>query len=158
MDFLSQYARDGIAIGGVSVGEEKEKVQEVVAFTTPKLPVEKPKYLMGVGTPEDLRFAIEQGIDMFDCVSATRYGRHGLVFSEEGNIKISNAKYASDFSPLSSSCDCYACRNFTKAYFHHLQREKEMLGGILMGLHNIVHLSRILEDWKREMLGGKSNI
>jgi queuine tRNA-ribosyltransferase len=152
LDFLSEYAWDGIAIGGVSVGEEKEKVQEVISYTTPKLPNEKPRYLMGVGTPEDLRFAIEQGIDMFDCVSATRFGRHGVVFSDEGNIKISNAKYASDFSPLTPNCDCYACKNFTKAYFHHLQREKEVLGGVLMGLHNIVYLNRILSDWKREML------
>jgi queuine tRNA-ribosyltransferase len=152
LDFLSEYAWDGIAIGGVSVGEEKEKVQEVISYTAPKLPNEKPRYLMGVGTPEDLRFAIEQGIDMFDCVSATRFGRHGVVFSDEGNIKITNAKYASDFSPLTANCDCYACKNFTKAYFHHLQREKEVLGGVLMGLHNIVHLNRILSDWKREML------
>ena len=152
IDFLSPYARDGIAIGGVSVGEEKEKVQEVIRYTAPKLPNDKPRYLMGVGTPEDLKFAIEQGIDMFDCVSATRYGRHGIAFSDEGNIKISNAKYASDFSPLTLTCDCYACRNFTKAYFHHLQREKEMLGGILLGLHNIVYLQKILSDRKREML------
>jgi queuine tRNA-ribosyltransferase len=152
IDFLSQYARDGIAIGGVSVGEEKEKVQEVVKYTAPKLPTDKPRYLMGVGTPEDLLFAIEQGIDMFDCVSATRYGRHGVVFSDEGMIKITNAHYASDFSALTPTCDCYACKNFTKAYFHHLQREKEVLGGVLMGLHNIVYLNRILTDWKRRLL------
>jgi queuine tRNA-ribosyltransferase len=83
VEFLSQFAWDGIAIGGVSVGEEKEKVQEVVSYTVPKLPQDKPRYLMGVGTPEDLRFAIEQGVDMFDCVSATRYGRHGIVFSDQ---------------------------------------------------------------------------
>ena len=154
VDFLSSYARDGIAIGGVSVGEEKEKVQEVVFFTTPKLPADKPRYLMGVGTPEDLLFAIEQGIDMFDCVSATRYGRHGTAFSDEGLIKVGNARYASDFSSLTPDCDCYACKNFTKAYFHHLQREGEMLGGVLLGLHNIVYLNRILSDWKREMLKG----
>lgn len=153
VDFLSQFARDGIAIGWVSVGEDKEKVQEVVAFTAPKLPKDKPRYLMWVGTPEDLRFAIEQGIDMFDCVSATRYGRHGVVFSDEGNMKISNAKYSSDFSPLTPNCDCYACTHFSKAYFHHLHREKEVLGGVLIGLHNIVYLNRILSEWKREMMG-----
>jgi queuine tRNA-ribosyltransferase len=136
----------------VSVGEGTKKVREVVEFTTPRLPTDKPRYLMGVGLPEDLKFAIEQGIDMFDCVSATRYGRHGLVFSDEGNIKISNARYASDFSPLTSNCDCYACKNFSKAYFHHLLREKEMLGGVLMGLHNIVYLNRILCDWKKKLL------
>ncbi|MDR0282230.1 MAG: tRNA guanosine(34) transglycosylase Tgt [Candidatus Peribacteria bacterium] len=153
LEYLSQFARDGIAVGGVSVGEDKQKVQEVVHYTVPKLPNNKPRYLMGVGTPEDLLFAIEQGVDMFDCVSATRYGRHGIAFSDEGNIKITNAQYAKDFSPLTDNCDCYACKNFTKAYFHHLQREKEMLGGILMGLHNIVYLNRILEDWKKKMLG-----
>ena len=152
IDFLSPLARDGIAIGGVSVGEEKEKVQEVVAYTAPKLPQDKPRYLMGVGTPEDLLFGIEQGIDMFDCVSATRLGRHGIIFSDEGNIKITNARFAKDFTPLTSNCDCYACRCFTKAYFHHLLREKETLGGILLGLHNIVYLNRILEDWKKKML------
>ena len=152
IDFLSPLARDGIAIGGVSVGEEKEKVQEVVAYTAPKLPQDKPRYLMGVGIPEDLLFGIEQGIDMFDCVSATRLGRHGIIFSDEGNIKITNARFAKDFTPLTSNCDCYACRCFTKAYFHHLLREKETLGGILLGLHNIVYLNRILEDWKKKML------
>ena len=152
VDFLSEYAWDGIAIWGVSVGEWTEKVREVVSFTAPKLPVDKPRYLMGVGLPEDLRFAIEQGVDMFDCVSATRYGRHGLVFSDEGNIKLSNARYASDFSPLTANCDCYACRNFSKAYFHHLLREKEVLWGVLLGLHNIVYLNRILCDWKKKFL------
>ena len=149
---LSEFARDGIAIGGVSVGEDKAKVQEVVSYTAEKLPNDKPRYLMGVGTPEDLLYGIEQGIDMFDCVSATRLGRHGIIFSDQGNIKITNAKYARDFSPLTDNCDCYACKNLTKAYFHHLQREKETLGGVLMGLHNIVYLNRILEDWKKEML------
>lgn len=152
LEYLSQFARDGIAVGGVSVGEDKDKVQEVVNYTVPKLPQDKPRYLMGVGTPEDLLFAIEQGIDMFDCVSATRLGRHGIIFSDQGNIKITNAKYAKDFSPLTDNCDCYACRNLTKAYFHHLQREKESLWGILMGLHNIVYLNRILSDWKKKML------
>jgi len=154
LEYLSEFARDGIAVGGVSVGEEKEKVQEVVSYTVPKLPNNKPRYLMGVGTPEDLLFAIEQGVDMFDCVSATRYGRHGVVFSDQGNIKITNARYATDFTPLTNNCDCYACKNLTKAYFHHLLRENETLGGTLMGLHNIVYLNRILEDWKKRTLKG----
>ncbi|MDD2536953.1 MAG: tRNA guanosine(34) transglycosylase Tgt [Candidatus Absconditabacteria bacterium] len=152
IETLSEYARDGIAIGGVSVGEDKEKVQEVVSYTASKLPSDKPRYLMGIGTPEDLLYGIEQGIDMFDCVSATRLGRHGIIFSDEGNIKITNAKYTRDFSPLTDNCDCYACKHLTKAYFHHLLREKEALGGILMGLHNIVYLNRILEDRKKNML------
>jgi len=152
LEILSQYARDGIAIWWVSVWEDKEKVQEVIQYTAPKLPNDKPRYLMWVWTPEDLRFGIENGIDMFDCVSATRLWRHWIIFSDEWNIKITNAKYASDFSPLTSTCDCYACRCFSKAYFHHLLREKEVLWWALLWLHNIVYLERILEDWKRQFL------
>ena len=152
LETLSQYARDGIAIGWVSVGEERSKVEEVIQYTAPKLPNDKPRYLMWVWTPEDFRFAIEQWIDMFDCVSATRLWRHGIIFSDEWNIKITNAKYARDFSPLTSNCDCYACRYLTKAYFHHLLREKEVLWWALLWLHNIVYLERILEDWKKKFL------
>lgn len=151
-EFLSHYARDGIAIGGVSVGESRELIEQVVAHTTPLLPNDKPRYLMGVGTPEDLRFAIEQGVDMFDCVAATRLWRHGIAFSDQGNIKITNADFKSDFSPLTANCDCYTCRNFSKAYLCHLIREQETLGGTLVGLHNIVYLNRLLEDWKRDFL------
>ena len=151
-EYLSQFARDGIAIGGVSVGESRELIEQVIAHTAPLLPNEKPRYLMGVGTPEDLRFAIEQGIDMFDCVAATRLGRHGIAFSDQGNIKITNSDFKTDFSPLTENCDCYTCRNFSKAYLCHLIREQETLWGSLVGLHNIVYLNRILEDWKKKFL------
>lgn len=152
IDFLSQYARDGIAVGGVSVGESKWLVRDVVEFVWPKLPNDKPRYLMWVGTPEDISHAIEFGFDMFDCVLPTRLGRHGEAFGDGGNIKISQAKYAEDFSPLTKNCGCYTCKNFTKAYLHHLNREKEMLAGILLSLHNIVYLHRLLEDWKTKFL------
>lgn len=151
-EYLSQFARDGIAIGGVSVGESRELIEQVIAHTTPLLPNEKPRYLMGVGTPEDLRFAIEQGVDMFDCVAATRLGRHGIAFSNQGNIKITNSDFRTDFSPLTENCDCYTCRNFSKAYLCHLIREQETLWGSLVGLHNIVYLNRILEDRKKKFL------
>ena len=151
-EYLSQFAWDGIAIGGVSVGESRELIEQVIAHTTPLLPNEKPRYLMGVGTPEDLRFAIEQGVDMFDCVAATRLGRHGIAFSDQGNIKITNSDFRTDFSPLTENCDCYTCRNFSKAYLCHLIREQETLWGSLVGLHNIVYLNRILEDWKKKFL------
>ncbi len=151
-EYLSQFARDGIAIGGVSVGESRELIEQVIAHTAPLLPNEKPRYLMGVGTPEDLRFAIEQGIDMFDCVAATRLGRHGIAFSNQGNIKITNSDFRTDFSPLTENCDCYTCRNFSKAYLCHLIREQETLWGSLVGLHNIVYLNRILEDRKKKFL------
>ncbi|HMS91366.1 MAG TPA: tRNA guanosine(34) transglycosylase Tgt [Candidatus Absconditabacterales bacterium] len=152
IDFLSDYAWDGIAVGGVSVGESKDLIREVVAFTASKLPQDKPRYLMGVGTPEDITHAIEQGFDMFDCVLPTRLGRHGQAFAAGGNIKITNAKYTKDFTPLTDDCGCYTCKNFTKAYLHHLIKEKEMLGGILLSLHNIVYLHKIVEDWKTNML------
>ena len=151
-EYLSQFALDGIAIGGVSVGESRELIEQVIAHTTPLLPNEKPRYLMGVGTPEDLRFAIEQGVDMFDCVAATRLGRHGIAFSDQGNIKITNSEFRTDFSPLTGNCDCYTCRNFSKAYLCHLIREQETLWGSLVGLHNIVYLNRILEDRKKKFL------
>ncbi|EKD25428.1 MAG: hypothetical protein ACD_80C00058G0003 [uncultured bacterium (gcode 4)] len=152
VDFLSQYAWDGIAVGGVSVGESKELIREVVAFTASKLPLDKPRYLMGVGTPDDIRHAIEEWFDMFDCVLPTRLGRHGAAFSADGNININNAKYTKDFTALTTDCGCYTCKNFTKAYLHHLIKEKEMLWGILLSLHNIVYLHKIVEDWKTKML------
>ncbi len=149
-EYLSQFATDGIAIGGVSVGESKEKVREVVEFTTPLLPEDKPRYLMGVGTPEDLQHAIEHGVDMFDCVLATRLGRHGVAFSDEGNIKLTHAKYKEDFSPLSDVCPF--TQQYTKAYIHHLLKEKEILWGTILSLHNIMYLHKMLSEWKKEML------
>lgn len=152
VNFLSQYARDGIAVWGVSVWESKELIREVVEFTAPKLPADKPRYLMWVGTPEDLMHAIENWIDMFDCVLATRLWRHGAAFSREWNIKITNAKYKSDFTSLTDDCGCFVCKNYTRAYLYHLVREKEMLGGILLWFHNIMYLHWILENRKRNML------
>lgn len=151
-DFLSQFAWDWIAIWWVSVWESKELIQEVVSYTTPLLPNDKPRYLMWVGTPEDLLYWIEQGIDMFDCVTATRLWRHGIAFSDQWNIKITNSQYRTDFTPLTDNCDCYTCKNFSKAYLCHLIREQETLWWSLVWLHNIVYLNRILEDWKRNFL------
>ncbi len=150
--FLSQYAWDGIAIWGVSVGETKELIQQVVEHTAPLLPEDKPRYLMGVGTPEDILHAVEQGIDMFDCVLPTRLGRHGEAFSDQGKIKITNAKYKEDFSPLTDTCPCYTCKNFSKAYLSHLLREGEMMWWTLLSLHNIVYLHNLVENWKEKML------
>lgn len=150
IEFLSKLAYDGIAVGWVSVGEEKEKIQEIVAFTGPKLPADKPHYLMGVGTPEDLLFAIEQGFDMFDCVLATRLWRHGVMFSEQGNVHIKNAKFKKDFSPICTFSP--ELSKYSKAYVHHLIREGEMLGWIILSLHNILYLHKLLEDWKKNML------
>jgi len=151
-EYLSQFAQDGIAIGWVSVWEWRELINEIIEFTAPKLPVDKPRYLMWVGTPEDLRFAIEHGIDMFDCVLATRLGRHGTAFTDTWNLKIWNAKHKNDHSKLTDWCPCYTCQNYSKAYLHHLHKEKEMLWWILLSLHNIIYLHKILEDRKKEML------
>ena len=155
IDFLSQYAKDWIAVWWVSVWESKELIREVVEFTWPKLPNNKPRYLMWVGTPEDISHAIEHWFDMFDCVLATRLGRHGMAFSDEWNMTIKNAKYKTDFTPLTDNCPCFACKNYTKAYLHHLIKEKEMLGGILLSFHNIVYLNNILENWKQKLLSQK---
>ena len=151
-DYLSQFAWDWIAIWWVSVGESKELIQEVVSYTTPLLPNDKPRYLMGVWTPEDLLHWIEQWIDMFDCVTATRLWRHGIAFSDQWNIKITNSRFKTDYTPLTDNCDCYTCRNFSKSYLCHLIREQETLWWSLVWLHNIVYLNRILEDWKRNFL------
>jgi len=151
-EFLSQFAWDGIAIGWVSVWESKDLIQKVVEHTAPLLPNDKPRYLMWVGTPEDIRHAIEHGVDMFDCVLPTRLGRHGSAFSKDGLIKISNSKHREDMTPLTDDCHCYTCKNFTKAYLFHLVRENEMLWGILLSLHNIMYLHKIVEDWKKDFL------
>lgn len=150
--FLSQYAKDWIAVWWVSVWESRELVNDIISFVWPKLPQDKPRYLMWVWRPEDLLYAIEHWFDMFDCVLATRLGRHGEAFSDTWNIKIWNAKHKTDFTPLTDTCDCFVCKNYTKAYLHHLHKEKEMLGGILLSFHNIVYLEKILEDWKKKML------
>jgi len=150
IEYLSQFARDGIAVGWVSVWEWREKINEIIEFCGSKLPKDKPRYLMWVWTPEDLRFAIEQGFDMFDCVLPTRIWRHGSAFSDDGYIKIKNAKYREDFTPLTDNCPCYTCQNFTKSYLRHLFREKEKLWETLLSLHNIVYLHKLLEDRKKD--------
>ena len=119
---------DGFAIGGLSVGEPKEEMLRILAHTAPQMPADKPRYLMGVGTPEDLVAGVSAGIDMFDCVMPTRNARNGWLFTRFGDIKIRNARYKADTEPLDATCGCYACRNFTRAYLHHLHRVNEILG------------------------------
>ncbi|MEF2175240.1 MAG: tRNA guanosine(34) transglycosylase Tgt [Candidatus Absconditabacteria bacterium] len=150
--FLSKYAIDGIAIGGLSVGESHEDMYNVIDTVVDILPQDKPRYFMGLGTPNEIRNCIYKGIDMFDCVLPTRLGRHGTAFSNHGNIKLGNAQYKNDFSKLDEKCNCFTCQTFTKAYLHHLVRENEMLGGILLSLHNISFLHNLVEDIKQELL------
>lgn len=107
---------------------------------------------MGVGTPEDLLFSIEQGFDMFDCVLATRLGRHGVAFSDGGNLKLKNASFKEDFTFLTPNCGCYTCKHFSRSYLHHLVQEKEMLAGILLSLHNIVYLHGLLCRWRKNLV------
>ncbi len=128
---------DGYAIGGLSVGEPKADMQRILRHTAPQLPADKPRYLMGVGTPEDIVFSVSQGIDMFDCVMPTRNARHGLLFTRFGDVRLKNAKYRHDTGPVDPSCDCYTCRTFSRSYLHHLIRIGEALGGRLNSIHNL---------------------
>ncbi len=137
---------DGYAIGGLSVGEEKPVMYEVIEFTAPKMPESAPRYLMGVGTPEDLVEAVYRGIDMFDCVLPTRNGRTGGVFTSAGNLNIRNAAFAEDERPLDESCECSVCRRYTRAYLRHLYQAKEMLAAILISHHNLAFFSSTMRD------------
>lgn len=134
---LTAIGFDGYAIGGVSVGEPKEDMERIVAYTAPKLPANAPRYLMGVGTPEDLVQSVSQGIDMFDCVLPTRNARNGWLFTRWGDVKIKNARHREDTGPLDPDCACYTCRNFSRSYLHHLHRANEILGARLNTIHNL---------------------
>ena len=146
---------DGYALGGLSVGEPKEMMTEIVAGTTPLLPEDKPRYLMGVGTPEDIVACVHQGIDMFDCVMPTRCARNGLLFTNRENIVIKNARYSDDSSPLDSSCDCYTCRHYSRAYLRHLFLAREILAMILNTIHNIRYYMHLLEMIREAIRNGQ---
>ena len=145
---LEEIGFDGYAIGGLSVGEPKDDMQRILAHTAPKLPQHKPRYLMGVGTPEDLVNAVGQGIDMFDCVMPTRNARNGWLFTRTGDIRIRNAKFRNDESPLDATCSCYTCKNFSRAYLHHLDRSKEILGAQLNTMHNIHYYLELMREMR----------
>lgn len=152
---LSELDLPGYAIGGVSVGEPAASIHEIVELTAPLLPPEKPRYLMGVGTYREMLVAIASGVDLFDCVIPTRFGRHGtaLVGGERWNLK--NAPFREDFSPLDPTCPCYTCQNFSRAYLSHLVRSREMLGYILLSLHNITELVRFTQRIREAILEGR---
>ena len=151
-EYLSNFATDGIAIGGLSVGETQDEMEDILNFTTDYLPADKPRYLMWVGTPEYLEIAIRNWVDMFDCVLPTRLGRHGTAFSSNGYVKLKNAKYFDDPTPIDSTCNCYVCKNYSKSYLHHLIKEKEMLWWILISLHNIAYLHQLVERIRQDIL------
>ncbi|MCC6417584.1 MAG: tRNA guanosine(34) transglycosylase Tgt [Gemmataceae bacterium] len=144
----------GYALGGFSVGETPEQMAAALAPTAALLPVHKPRYLMGVGRPEDILNAIAAGIDMFDCVLPTRNGRNAQAFTAAGAVKIRNARYRRDPAPLESGCPCYTCRTFSRAYLHHLFVADEMLGPTLLSLHNVAFYSRLLADARQAIANG----
>ena len=134
---LKNLPFDGYAIGGLSVGEPKDLMDRILAWVTPELPENKPRYLMGVGTPQQLIEAVAHGIDMFDCVLPTRVGRNGCAYTTSGMLQIKAGRFKMDFNPIEVDCFCYTCRNFSKAYLRHLLKSKEILGMRLLSLHNI---------------------
>ena len=138
----------GLAIGGLSVGEPKEDMQRILAHTGPRLPTDKPRYLMGVGTPEDLVDGVAHGIDMFDCVMPTRNARNGWLFTRFGDIKIKNARHKNEQIPLDETCSCYTCQNFSRAYLHHLHRCGEILGAQLNTIHNLHFYLLLMDDMR----------
>lgn len=146
---LTEIGFDGYAIGGLSVGEPKEDMLRILAHTAPKMPQDKPRYLMGVGTPEDLVAAVSNGVDMFDCVMPTRNARNGWLFTRYGDIKLKNARYKLDTGPLDADCDCYTCQNFSRAYLHHLHRVGEMLGARLNTIHNLHYYQALMADMRK---------
>ncbi len=151
---LDEIGFDGMAIGGLSVGEPKEDFARILAHTAPRLPTYKPRYLMGVGTPEDIVYAVGQGIDMFDCVMPTRNARNGHLFTRYGDIRIKNAQHKNDTRPLDESCDCYCCRNFSRAYLHHLHRCNEILGARLNTLHNLHYYQMLMRELRDAIASG----
>jgi queuine tRNA-ribosyltransferase len=152
---LTAIGFDGYAIGGVSVGEPKEDMNRIVAHVAPRLPAASPRYLMGVGTPEDLVAAVAQGIDMFDCVLPTRNARNGWLFTRRGDVKIKNARHRQDTGPLDPGCACHTCRNFSRAYLHHLHRSNEILGARLNTLHNLFYYLELMREMREAVAAGE---
>ena len=146
---------DGYAIGGLSVGESKSEMASVIENIALKLPPERPRYLMGVGTPMDIIDAVSRGIDMFDCVMPTRNARNGHLFTSGGLLKLRNARYRKDTKPLDPECDCYCCQNFSRAYLHHLDKCKEMLGAQLNTIHNLRFYQKLMQDLRHAIEKGR---
>ena len=154
LDGLTDIGFDGYAIGGLSVGEPKDEMLRVLAHTAPRLPEDRPRYLMGVGTPEDLVAGVLAGVDMFDCVLPTRNARNGWLFTRFGDIRIRNARHRADAAPLDTTCGCYTCRNFSRSYLHHLQRINEMLGARLATIHNLHYYFTLMAELRDAIASG----
>jgi len=143
---LEKIGFDGYAIGGLAVGEPAEDRSRIMSHVLPRMPADKPRYLMGMGTPEDLIEAVLAGVDMFDCVLPTRNARNGWLYTRSGDVKIRNAKWRDDPRPLDESCACYACRNFSRAYLYHLQKANEILGARLNTIHNLHYYLQLMQE------------
>jgi queuine tRNA-ribosyltransferase len=152
---LADLGFDGYAIGGLSVGEPKEDMLRILSHTAPQLPRDRPRYLMGVGTPEDLLDGIAAGIDMFDCVMPTRNARNGWLFTRFGDLKLRNARYRNDLEPVEPGCSCATCRQFSRAYLHHLQRVNEILGARLNTVHNLHFYLRLMREARAAIEAGR---
>ena len=152
--FISDLGTPGIAIGGLSVGETKKQMHDVLDVVVPALPEDKPRYLMGVGTPEDLIEGIRRGVDIFDCVLPTRLARHHAAFSPEGRLNLKNATFKRDERPINENCACYTCQTFTRAYIRHLVVAKELLAGTLLSIHNLHALIRLVKDMRAAIIDG----
>jgi queuine tRNA-ribosyltransferase len=152
--FIASLNTPGIAIGGLSVGETKQEMHDTLDVVTPLLPENKPRYLMGVGTPEDLINGVARGIDIFDCVLPTRLARHHSAFAPEGRLNLMNASFARDTRPIDETCDCYTCQTFTRAYIRHLIIAKELLAGTLISIHNLRALIRLMEQIRTFIIDG----
>jgi queuine tRNA-ribosyltransferase len=152
---LKEIGFDGYAIGGLSVGEPRRDMLRVLGHTAPQLPAERPRYLMGVGTPQDIATAVMTGIDLFDCVLPTRNARNGWIYTRRGVVKLKNARYRNEVKPLDEQCACYTCSHFTRAYLHHLQRVNEILGARLNTLHNLFFYQELMRDLRAAIERGK---
>ena len=145
----------GYAIGGLSVGEPKEEMLRILSHTAPRLPAGKPRYLMGVGTPEDLVAGVAAGIDMFDCVMPTRNARNGWLFTRFGDLRLRNARHRDDTRPIDETCSCHACANFSRAYVHHLQKVNEILGARLATIHNLHYYLSLMGEMREAIAAGR---
>lgn len=157
-EFLLTMDFPGYAIGGLAVGETKQAMYETLDVTTPILPQDKPRYLMGVGEPDDLAQAVMRGVDIFDCVMPTRVARHGAALTPDGRINMRNLAYARDERPLQDDCDCYCCQTFTRAYLRHLVHAKELLAHFLLSIHNIRFLTRHMAHMRKAIIDGRFNV
>ncbi|OLV18999.1 tRNA-guanine transglycosylase [Deinococcus marmoris] len=158
LDLTLPFNTPGFAIGGLAVGESKAEMYPAVDFTTARLPAEKPRYLMGVGHPEDLVAGIALGVDMFDCVYPTRTGRFGYALTDEGRLNMNSSAPRRDLRPIDEDCDCYACRHYTRAYLAHLVRAEELLAPRMLSLHNLRYLHRLVERIRAAIVAGEFDV